>query len=143
MATTRKTVPRPLQTRRYKDLKLLYSKDDGTDIPIRIRTRIGSDSALGSPRYLTPVTPLLLARQTTMVCPVTTAKNVRHAVACYGIPGNVSGEGNYSVPIVYHPTDGNHQQQLREVINYVTTSTVASPQNVLSVTYYGEGFPVE
>jgi len=93
--------------------------------------------------YLTPVTPLLLARLTTNACPMTTAKNVRVAIACYGIPANVSGEGRYSVPIVWHPSDSNHQQQLREVRGYSTSSTVASPQNVLSVEYRGEGFPVE
>ncbi|MEG4328079.1 hypothetical protein [Microcoleus sp. herbarium5] len=125
-----------LKTTRGRDIKLRYTQDSLEDVLINQRQYYDSNGA-----ELTPITPLLLARQVTINNPTTNRmKNAepRYVSACFGSPSNTLGESNFKIIIPYAPGDANQLEQINEVRTYVSFSDYLSPKSPLSLTYHGE-----
>lgn len=121
------------RTLRGKDLKLLYTLDNNVDIRIRMRTTVD--------RYgnnITPVTPLLLTRVITDVCPAALPICPRKIKSCFSVASNKAGEGIYETYIPFHPLDFNHINQIKEIQAFVSVSDLLDPKYPLALEYYGE-----
>jgi len=125
-----------LKTVRGKDIKLRYTQDNLEDALINQRQYFDKDS-----NQLTPVTPLLLARQVPTSNPTIDRlgkSDPRHISACFGSPTNLSGQSEYKVLIPYAPGDANQVEQIKEIRDYVSSSSFLIPQLPLALTYQGE-----
>lgn len=124
------------KTIRGKDLKLRYTQDDLEDALVNQRQYYDNNGA-----ELTPITPLLLARQVSTNNPtINRLGNIepRYISACFGSPENSLGESNFKIIIPYAPGDINQTEQIKEVRSYISLSEFLSPKLPLSLTYYGE-----
>jgi hypothetical protein len=125
-----------LKTVRGKDIKLRYTQDNLEDALINQRQYFDEDS-----NQLTPVTPLLLARQVPTSNPTIDRlgkSDPRYISACFGSPTNLSGQSEYKVLIPYAPGDANQVEQIKEIRDYVSSSSFLIPQLPLALTYQGE-----
>jgi hypothetical protein len=125
------------QTVRGKDLRIRYTKDNLVDILIVQRQFYDQSNQI-----LSPITPKLLERQ--VIGDNSPARlslknaELRHIIACFGSVATVLGESNFKVIIPYAPTDPNHKEQLREIFNYVSSSSNLNPPSALNISYHGE-----
>lgn len=128
---------RTLRTVRGKDLKIRYTQDNLTEALINQRQFYDQDGQI-----LTPITPKLLERQIVGNNSPTIARlggiELRTVATCFSSAVNVSGESNFAVIIPYAPGDINHNEHLREILNFVSPSSNLAPPSPLSVTYQGE-----
>lgn len=114
-------------TRRYKDIKLLYSSDF---IPYEkvVRQRIYSneDGAIQ-----TPITPLIQARAVPGSAKAPRAKDFqeRYTESCFFNPDNTLQESRFRNIIPYAPSDSNFLNCIIEIKQF---------PGVLSVSYKGE-----
>lgn len=125
-----------LRTVRGKDLKLRYTQDDLEDALVNQRQYYDNNGA-----ELTPVTPLLLARQVPTNNPTIDRlgnAEPRYVSACFGSPGNSLSESNFKIIIPYAPGEINQIEQIKEVRNYVSLSEFLLPKSSLALTYHGE-----
>lgn len=126
------------RTIRGRDIKLRYTQDDNEDGLINQRTFFDPNGD-----QLTPVTPLLLARETGTPNPALDrvgSKKARTATVCFGNPSNLSGESNFTVIIPYHPGDSVFADHLRELFNYTSLSAFLDPNTPQLITYHGENY---
>jgi len=128
---------RTLRTVRGKDLKIRYTKDDLSEGLINQRQFYDADGQI-----LAPITPKLLERQIIGNNNPTIARlggvEPRHVATCFGSVANISGESNFIVIIPYAPSDGSHNEHLREIFSFVSGSSNLDPPSPLSVNYRGE-----
>lgn len=125
-----------LKTVRGKDLKLRYTQDDLEDALVNQRQYYDNNGA-----ELTPVTPLLLARQVSTNNPTIDRlgnAEPRYISACFGSPENSLGESNFKIIVPYAPGDINQIEQIKEVRSYISLSEFLLPNSSLSLTYHGE-----
>ena len=125
-----------LKTVRGKDIKLRYTQDNLEDALINQRQYFDEDG-----NQLTPITPLLLARQVPTNNPTIDRlgkSEPRYISACFGSPTNLSGQSEYKVLVPYAPGDANQIEQIKEIRNYVSSSSFLIPQSPLALTYQGE-----
>lgn len=131
---------RNLKTVRGRDIKLRYTQDNFEDALINQRQYLDDNGV-----ELTPVTPLLLARQVTTNNPTINRlgnAEPRYISACFGSPENSSGESNFKIFIPYAPGDNNQIEQIREVRNYISPSQFLMPSSPLALTYHGENYAI-
>lgn len=124
------------KTIRGKDIKLRYTQDNLEDALINQRQYFDEDS-----QQLTPITPLLLARQVLTNNPTIDRlgkSQPRYVSACFGSPTNLSGQSEYKIFIPYAPGDVNQTEQIKEIRDYVSSSSFLVPQSPLALTYQGE-----
>lgn len=125
-----------LKTVRGKDLKLRYTQDDLEDALVNQRQYYDNNGA-----ELTPVTPLLLARQVSTNNPTIDRlgnAEPRYVSTCFGSPDNSLGESNFKIIIPYAPGDINQIEQIKEARSYTSFSEFLFPKSPLSLTYHGE-----
>ena len=125
-----------LKTIRGKDLKIRYTQDDLKDTLVNQRQYYDNNGA-----ELTPITPLLLARQVSTNNPTIDRlgnAEPRYVSACFGSPDNSLGESNFKVIVPYAPGDVNQIEQIKEVRSYTSLSEFLSPKSPLSLSYHGE-----
>lgn len=125
-----------LKTIRGKDLKIRYSQDNLDDALVNQRQSFDKNGDT-----LTPITPLLLARQVNTNNPTIARlgnSEPRHISACFGSTDNKSGESNFIVVIPYSPSDTNHNLHIQEIFNYISLSQKLQPKSPLNLTYQGE-----
>ena len=127
-----------LKTVRGKDVKIRYTQDTLEDALINQRQYFDEDG-----NQLTPITPLLLARQVPTNNPTIDRlgkSEPRYVSACFGSPTNLSGQSEYRVVIPYAPGDANQMEQIKEIRNYASSSSFLVPQSALALTYQGENY---
>ncbi len=127
-----------LKTIRGKDIKLRYTQDNLEDALINQRQYFDEDG-----NQLTPVTPLLLARQVSTSNPTIDRlgkSEPRYISACFGSPSNLSGQSEYKIFVPYAPGDVNQLEQIREVGNYASLSSFLVPKSPLALSYRGENY---
>ena len=125
-----------LKTVRGKDVKIRYTQDTLEDALINQRQYFDEDG-----NQLTPITPLLLARQVPTNNPTIDRlgkSEPRYISACFGSPTNLSGQSKYKILIPYAPGDANQMEQIKEIRNYASSSSFLIPQSALALTYQGE-----
>jgi len=125
-----------LKTVRGKDIKLRYTQDNLDDALISQRQYFDEDI-----QQLTPITPLLLARQMPTNNPTIDRlgkSEPRYVSACFGSPTNLLGQGKYKIVIPYAPGDANQLEQIKEIRDYVSASSFLVPPSPLALTYQGE-----
>ena len=125
-----------LKTIRGKDLKIRYSQDNLQDALVNQRQYFDENSDT-----LTPVTPLLLARQVNTNNPTIARlgnSEPRYISTCFGSTDNKSSESNFMVVIPYNPGDTNHNLHIQEILNYTSASQNLQPKSPLKLTYQGE-----
>lgn len=125
-----------LKTIRGKDLKLRYTQDDSEDALVNQRQYYDNNGA-----ELTPVTPLLLARQVSTNNPTINRlgnTEPRYISACFGSPGNSLRESNFKIIVPYSPGDINQIEQIKELRDYISPSEFLSPKSPLNLSYHGE-----
>jgi len=125
-----------LKTVRGNDIKLRYTQDNLDDALINQRKYFDDDG-----NQLTPVTPLLLARQVLTNNPTIDRlgkSDPRYVSACFGSPTNLSGQSEYKVLIPYAPGDANQLEQIKEIRDYVSASSFLVPPSPLALMYQGE-----
>lgn len=126
-----------LKTVRGKDLKIRYTQDNSEDALVTQRQYYDENGD-----ELTPVTPLLLARQIATNNPTIDRlgnAEPRYISACFGSPQNKLGESNFKVIVPYAPGDNNQIEQVKEVYAYISASAFLS-RSPLSLTYHGENY---
>jgi len=123
------------RTVRGKDLKIRYTQDNLIDRLIVQRQFYDQNGQI-----LTPITTKLLERVTgNNSPPVLGLENEpRYVITCFGSIATESGESNFKVIIPYAPGDPSHNEQLREMFNYVSPSTNLNPSFALNINYHGE-----
>lgn len=126
-----------LKTIRGKDLKIRYTQDNSQDTLVIQRQFYD-----GTGKILTPITAKLLERQVATNNP-TIAKlgdntKPRRLLICFGSIATLSGESNFTVIVPYSPGDTGHNEHIREIFNYVSTSENLDPKYPLNVNYNGE-----
>lgn len=127
-----------LKTIRGKDIKLRYTQDNLEDALINQRQYFDEDS-----QQLTPITPLLLARQVLTNNPTIGRlgqSEPRYISACFGSPTNLSEQSEYKIVVPYAPGDANQLEQIKEVRDYVSSSSFLIPVSPLALTYQGENY---
>lgn len=125
-----------LKTVRGKDIKLRYTQDSLEDALINQRQYFDEDS-----QQLTPITPLLLARQVLTNNPTIDRlgkSEPRYVSACFGSPTNLLGQSEYKILIPYAPGDANQTEQIKEIRDYVSVSSFLVPPSPLALMYQGE-----
>ena len=126
-----------LRTIRGKDLKIRYTRDDLVEGLINQRQFYDENGQI-----LAPITPKLLERQIVGESTPTIARiggiEPRVAKTCFGSVANVSGESNFTVIIPYAPGEIGHNEHLREIFAFVSSSPNLNPSNPLSISYQGE-----
>lgn len=125
-----------LKTIRGKDLKIRYSQDNLDDALVNQRQYFDKNGDT-----LTPITPLVLARQVDTNNPTIARlsnSEPRHISTCFGSTDNKSGESNFKIIVPYHPGDANHNEHIQEIADYTSSSQSVEPKSPLSLTYYGE-----
>jgi len=125
------------KTIRGVDIKLRYSLDEGGEGLVNQRQYFDDSGSL-----LTPITPTLLARQVLGMNSPGLEKvgkiEPRYVSACFASPTNLSGESNFKVVIPYAPGDVNQTEQIKEIRDYVPSSSFLVPTTPLALTYQGE-----
>ncbi|MDF0553870.1 hypothetical protein [Kamptonema sp. UHCC 0994] len=127
-----------LKTVRGKDIKIRYTQDDFEDALVNQRTYLDENGD-----SLTPITPLLLARQVGTPNPTIDRlgnSEPRYISACFGSPVNSSGESEFKVILPYAPGDTSHAEHIKEVFSYVSPSQFLDPKTPLSLSYHGENY---
>lgn len=127
-----------LETIRGKDIKLRYTQDNLEDALINQRQYFDGDG-----NQLTPITPLLLARQVLTSNPTVDRlgkSEPRYVSACFGSPNNLSGQSEYKIFVPYAPGDVNQSEQIREVRSYISSSSFLVPKSPLALSYRGENY---
>lgn len=126
-----------LRTVRGRDLKIRYTKDDLTEGLINQRQFYDANGQI-----LAPITGKLLERQivgnNNPTIPRLGGIEPRHVATCFGSAVNVSGESNFMVIIPYGPGDSSHNEHLREIFDFVSSSPNLNPPTPLNVNYQGE-----
>ncbi|WP_293335948.1 hypothetical protein [Microcoleus sp. CAWBG58] len=124
------------KTVRGRDLKIRYTQDNLEDSLVSQRQYYDEGG-----NQLTPVTPLLLARQVATNNPTIDRlgnAEPRYISACFGSPQNKSGESNFKVIVPYAPGDNRQAEQIKEVGEYTSFSPSVEPRLPLQLTYHGE-----
>lgn len=125
------------RTIRGKDLKIRYTQDSLDEVLINQRQFYDEDG-----RILSPITPKLLERQiigeSSPIIARISGVEPRMAKACFTSVVNVSGESNFTVIIPYPPGEIAHNEHLREIMGYISSSPNLSPPSPTSVIYQGE-----
>lgn len=127
-----------LKTVRGKDVKLRYTQDNLEDALINQRQYVDE---VGN--QLTPITPLLLARQVPTNNPTIDRfgkAEPRYISACFGSPTNLSGQSEYKILIPYAPGDANQSEQIKEIRDYLSSSSFLIPRSPLALMYQGENY---
>lgn len=127
-----------LKTVRGRDIKIRYTQDNLDDALVNQRQYFDGDG-----NQLTPITPLLLARQVPTNNPTIDRlgnAEPRYISACFGSPQNSSGESNFKIVVPYAPGDINQIEQIREIRNYISPSQFLEPKSPLSLAYHGESY---
>lgn len=101
-----------MATRRGRDIRLIYTKDNDEDIIIVQRTYRINDTLAH------PITPLLLAREVTGVPYGVKSITPRRCVACIPNSFNVTGQSIFNTVLPYKPGDPNLTNQLREIESF-------------------------
>lgn len=125
-----------LKTIRGRDIKIRYTQDNFEDALINQRQYFDENGDI-----LTPITPLLLARQVGTSNPTIDRlgnSEPRYISACFGSPVNSSGESEFKIFIPYVPGDVNHNEHIKEIVNYTSPSQFLEPKSPLSLNYHGE-----
>lgn len=128
---------RILRTVRGKDLKIRYTQDNLVEGLINQRQFYDSNGQI-----LAPITPKLLERQiigdNSPIFSRLAGIEPRMVKVCFGSNINVSGESNFSVLIPYAPGDASHNEHLREIFSFVSSSPNLNPPTPLNINYQGE-----
>ncbi|MEG5045961.1 hypothetical protein [Microcoleus sp. B4-C1] len=128
---------RILRTIRGKDLKIRYTQDNLNEVLINQRQFYDEDG-----RILSPITPKLLERliigENSPIVARISRIEPRTAKACFTSAVNVSGESNFTVIIPYSPGDFAHNEHIREITDFISSSPNLSPPSPISVSYQGE-----
>lgn len=125
-----------LKTIRGQDIKLRYTQDNSEDALINQRQYFDEEG-----NQLTPITPLLLARQVPTNNPIIDKlgkSKPRYLSTCFGSPTNLTEQSEYKVLIPYIPGDLYHLEHIKEIRDYVSSSSFLVPQSPLAVSYQGE-----
>lgn len=128
---------RNLKTVRGRDIKLRYTQDNYEDALVNQRQYYDDDG-----NELTPITPLLLARQVQTNNPTIDRlgkSEPRYVSVCFGSPNNSSGQSDFKILIPYAPGDPNQIEQIKEIRDYVSPNQL-TPNSPLALTYHGENY---
>ena len=127
-----------LKTIRGRDIKIRYTQDDFEDALVNQRQFYDENGDI-----LTPVTPLLLARQVGTNNPTIDRlgnSEPRYISACFGSPVNSAGESEFKTIIPYVPGDVNHAEHIKEIFDFISASEFLDPKSPLGLTYHGENY---
>jgi len=120
-----------MATRRGKDLRILYDRDNGQQVVIAQRTYQDQDQL-----DLTPITPSLTARIQAGT-PLDRGRiDPRHLEVCFSNPGNSQGFSEMRVNLPYLPGSPELLRHIREVREWQN-----GPYATETMTYFGEGLP--
>lgn len=112
----------------WDDRILLYSRDDGKEQYLRIRTKRKD----GTTDIATVITPLYQARfidDLPIKVPGRGKFEPRRMELCYENPSNATKESNLTVYVPYSPGDTNWKAQIKETYDF---------SNALAINYNGE-----